>query len=234
MQKTSSSWQLRISPPVSGAGISNSTPMGPTARGNAEEHHQRKWLEILKNLLRAIKTPMGVLIAHLEHNRSEPVDALRHSSRASEVRGSTWHGSLCRTESSFPSEVFHLTEFLQTRHSEPCNRGSLKVAHNSFIFLEETAGVEQKLSQQALYGTVYKELLARPSHTASSEAPSRTRRGTRARRAFLPSSVLVVDSSAVLGNALVLGPPRTKPRRTLHCGRKLACSKAHMLQDHRH
>ena len=47
----------------------------------------------------------------------------------------------------FPTEVSQLTDYLQTRHSEPCNRGSLKVAHNSFIFLEETAAVEVKLTQ---------------------------------------------------------------------------------------
>ena len=140
---------------------------------------------------------------------------------------------------SFPSEVFHLTEFLQTRHSEPCNRGSLKVAHNSFIFLEETAGVEQKLTQQALYGTMYKELLAtaepdRPTKTPGCPRGSPREEHSEARRSFLPQSLLVVDPTAVLGHTPVLEPQRTEPRRTLLRGRKLAGSEARTLQDHRH
>ena len=37
---------------------------------------------------------------------------------------------------------------------------SLKNTHNAFVFLEETAAVEDRLTQRALYGTIYKELLA--------------------------------------------------------------------------
>ena len=67
------------------------------------------------------------------------------------------------------TDVSHLIEYPLTRHAEPCNRGSLKVAHNSFIFLEETAAVEVTLTQQSLHGTVHKELLA----TAEPGRPTR-------------------------------------------------------------
>ena len=143
----------------------------PSARRDAEEHLRRKWIEIFENLLRATKTPMGELISS-SPPRTQPLGAGR---RASTVRSRVkavrrflaWlalaHGV------SFPTEVAHLTEYLQTRHSEPCNRVSLKVAHNAFVFLEETATVEVKLTQQALYGVVRKELLA----TAEPGRPTR-------------------------------------------------------------
>ena len=35
----------------------------------------------------------------------------------------------------YPTDQTHLTEFLQDRLSEPCNRGSLKITHESFVFL---------------------------------------------------------------------------------------------------
>ena len=43
-----------------------------------------------------------------------------------------------------------MTEYLQARHSEPCCRGALK----------NTVAVEERLTQRALHGTVYKELPA--------------------------------------------------------------------------
>ena len=144
---------------------------GPSARKDAEEHLRRKWLDFLENLLRGTDTPMGKLISDSPPG-AQPLGARRRASTLrSRVRAGrrylAWlalaHG-LC-----FPTSVSHLVEYLQTRHSEPCNRGSLKVAHNSFIFLEETAAVEVKLTQQSLYGTMYKELLA----TAGPGRPSR-------------------------------------------------------------
>ena len=60
----------------------------------------------------------------------------------------------------FPREVNQPTEYLQTRHFEPCCRGALKNTLNAFAFLEESAAVEDRLTHRALYGTVYKELLA--------------------------------------------------------------------------
>ena len=41
----------------------------------------------------------------------------------------------------FPVHWRQLTEYLQVRYSEPCVRGSLKLVHSSYIFLQEVAGV---------------------------------------------------------------------------------------------
>ena len=67
-------------------------------------------------------------------------------------------------EVAFPTQVVHLTGFLESRHSEPCSRGALKSAHQSMVFLEDVAGIEERLTTNALYTVMYKELLstARP------------------------------------------------------------------------
>ena len=121
---------------------------GTKCQTDAEEHLQRKSLEILEE----------------ERRRrwvSERAGGRQHRGLASELLLAHWV--------SFPTEVSRHTEYLQTRHSEPCNRGSLKVAHGSFVFLEETAVVEIKLTQQSLNGAVYKEPLA----TAEPGRPTR-------------------------------------------------------------
>ena len=50
----------------------------------------------------------------------------------------------------FPVHWQQLIEFLQVRLSEPCVRGSLKAAHRSFLFLQESAGIGDKLTDSAL------------------------------------------------------------------------------------
>ena len=132
---------------------------GASARRVAEEHLRRKGIE---NLFRAAKTPMGELISSGLPG-AQPLGAGRWASTLrSRVRAArrflAWLALAHAI--SFPTEVSHFTEYVQTRHAEPSNRGSLKVAHNSFVFLVETAAVELKLTQQSLYGAVYKELLA--------------------------------------------------------------------------
>ena len=46
------------------------------------------------------------------------------------------------------------------RHSEPCTRGGLKSTHQAFVFMEEIAAVEVRLTQVSLYSILYKELLS--------------------------------------------------------------------------
>ena len=60
----------------------------------------------------------------------------------------------------FPSEVSHLTGYLESRHSEPCNRGALKAAHQCMAFLEDVAGINEKLTTNALCTAVCRELVA--------------------------------------------------------------------------
>ena len=44
--------------------------------------------------------------------------------------------------------------------SEPCVRGCVKLVHASFVFLQEVAGIQDKLTDAALYDVSRKELLA--------------------------------------------------------------------------
>ena len=65
----------------------------------------------------------------------------------------------------YPTGQAHLTEFLQVRLSEPCNRGSLKISHESFVFLDVVSGIEAQhrltnsldLLSQALPGKITKQ-----------------------------------------------------------------------------
>ena len=61
---------------------------------------------------------------------------------------------------SFPVHWRQLTEYLQVRYSEPCVRGSLKLVHSSYIFLQEVAGIEDKLTDSAMYVVALKELMS--------------------------------------------------------------------------
>ena len=53
-----------------------------------------------------------------------------------------------------------MTEYLQVRYSEPCVRGSLKLVHSSYIFLQEVAGIEDKLTDSSMYVVALKELMS--------------------------------------------------------------------------
>ena len=135
---------------------------GPTARRDAEEALRKKWLSELEALIRGTGTPMAQVLDTRADGSTILGGGRRATTLRARVRGARkylgWlavaHGRV------FPSEPAHLTGFLEARHSEPCNRGSLKAAHQSFVFLESVAGVEEKMTTGALYGAVYKELLA--------------------------------------------------------------------------
>ena len=64
---------------------------------------------------------------------------------------------------SFPVHWRQLTEYLQVRYSEPCVRGALKLVRSSYIFLQEVAGFEDKLTDSAMYAVSLKELLSQAS-----------------------------------------------------------------------
>ena len=60
----------------------------------------------------------------------------------------------------FPKHWKQLIEYLQVSLSEPCVRGALKATDRSSLFLQEAAGVSEKLTDSALYDVSKKELLA--------------------------------------------------------------------------
>ena len=63
----------------------------------------------------------------------------------------------------YSTEQTHLTDFMQVRLSEPCNRGSLKLMYESFIFLDIVSGLEPRLhlTSSQLYITIYRELMTK-------------------------------------------------------------------------
>ena len=135
---------------------------GPNARRDAEEALRAKWLQELEVMLKGTKTPMGAALENRHGDRNLLGGGRRASTLRARVRASrkflAWLA--VSADVAFPSEVAHLTGYLESRHTEPCNRGALKAAHQSMAFLEDVAGVEEKLTTNALYTVVYKELLA--------------------------------------------------------------------------
>ena len=137
---------------------------GPTARRDAEEAERLRWVTLLSELLRGTQTPMGQLLSTKPGNIQLLGGGKRASTLRSRVRGVqkflSWLA--IHQEKVFPDSVSQLLEF---RLSEPCNRGSLKGSHRALVFLEETAGVPavERLTNTQLYNVSYKELLSSAS-----------------------------------------------------------------------
>ena len=120
---------------------------------------------MLANLLRSTDTPMGKLIRENPSN----VQLLGGGRRAGTLRSRVrtiqknigW--LIAAHQISFPNHWRQLTDYLQVRYSEPCVRGALKLVHSSYIFLQEVAGIEDKLTDTALYSVSLKELMAQAS-----------------------------------------------------------------------
>ena len=135
---------------------------GPNARRDAEEALRNKWVETLASLLRGTSTPMGELLSKGADNHR----LLGRGRRATTLRarGRTVKKYLAwlalAHEETFPSEVHHVSEYLQMRHSEPCTRGGLKSTHQALVFMEDIAAVETKLTQVPLYSILCKELMS--------------------------------------------------------------------------
>ena len=135
---------------------------GPNARRDAEEALRAKWLQELEVILKGTKTPMGAALENRLGDRNLLGGGRRASTLRARVRASRKYLAWLAVSAdvAFPSEVSHLTGYLESRHTEPCNRGALKAAHQSMAFLEDVAGVEEKLTTNAFYTVVYRELLA--------------------------------------------------------------------------
>ena len=138
---------------------------GPSARKDAEESERQRWLQLLANLIVGTDTPMGKLL----QSRQGDISLLGAGRRAGTLRSRvrnirhflSWlainHGI------TYPTRQTHLTDFMQVRLSEPCNRGSLKLVHESFIFLDIVSGLEPhlRLTNSQLYITIYRELMTK-------------------------------------------------------------------------
>ena len=148
---------------------------GPSARKDAEEAERARWIQNLANLLRGTDTPMGKLLSESAGNVQFLGEGKRASTLRARVRGArkflAWLA--VNHQQIFPTAMLQLVGFLQVRLSEPCNRGGLKGAHRSFVFLEEMAGIaaEDRITSTQLYNVAYRELLTsalpgRPSKQA--------------------------------------------------------------------
>ena len=135
---------------------------GPTARKDAETAERDRWIQLLANLLRSTDTPMGKLIRENPSNIQLLGGGRRAGTLRSRVRSvQKFLGWLIASHGvSFPVHWRQLTEYLQVRYSEPCVRGSLKLVHSSYVFLQEVAGIEDKLTDSAMYVVALKELMS--------------------------------------------------------------------------
>ena len=135
---------------------------GPTARKDSETAERSRWVAFLADLLRHTDTPMGRLMRENPSNIQLLGSGLRAGTLRSWVRSTRkfleWLSATHNV--AFPVHWQHLIEFLQVRLSEPCVRGSLKAAHRSFLFLQEAAGISEKITDSALYDVARKELFA--------------------------------------------------------------------------
>ena len=135
---------------------------GPTARKDAETAERDRWIQLLANLLRSTDTPMGKLIRENPSNIQLLGGGRRAGTLRSRVRSvQKFLGWLIASHGvGFPVHWRQLTEYLQVRYSEPCVRGSLKLVHSSYVFLQEVAGMEDKLTDSAMYVVALKELMS--------------------------------------------------------------------------
>ena len=138
---------------------------GPTARKDAEAAERDRWIQLFANLLRSTDTPMGKLIRENPSNIQLLGGGRRAGTLRSRVRSvQKFLGWLVASHGiTFPSHWRQLTEYLQVRYSEPCVRGSLKLVHSSYIFLQEVAGVEDKFTDSAMYAVSLRELMSQAS-----------------------------------------------------------------------
>ena len=116
----------------------------------------------MADLLRNTATPMGRLIGESPSNLQLLEFGLRAGTLRSRVRAAQkFLGWLATAHSvAYPVHWKQLVEYLQVRLSEPCVRGALKATHRSYLFLQEAAGVSEKLTDSALYDVSKEELLA--------------------------------------------------------------------------
>ena len=135
---------------------------GPTARKDAEDSERNRWTTDLADLLRGTQSPMGQFLASQPGNQLTE-GGRRASTLRSRVRGVKRSLSLLalRHELTNPTELSQLTEYLQVRLQEPCNRSSVKGSHHSMVFLESMAGVspQERFTDSQLYNVLYQELV---------------------------------------------------------------------------
>ena len=126
-------------------------------------------------------------------------------------------------EVTFPTEVQHLSESLQMRHSEPCTLGGLKSTHQAFVFMEEIAAVEVKLTDTSLYNVLYKELLSSTlTGVNQTQAPR------------IPAVMVQALEDTVVDESVrfYFRVPWSHPRQEVRSVGELTNDTSHEIQDH--
>ena len=64
-------------------------------------------------------------------------------------------------DTDYPTDLVHVTDYLQGRQLEPSSRAALKGPHSAFVFMKEVAGVtlSARFSSNPLYTVIPKELV---------------------------------------------------------------------------
>ena len=136
---------------------------GPTARKDSEESERQRW--ILANLIISTDTPMVRLLQARQGDIAVLGAGRGAGTMRSRVRNLrhllAWLA--VNYGITYPTDQTHLTEFLQVHLSEPCNHGSLKITHESFVFLDIVSGVESqhRLTSSQLCISIHRKLLSR-------------------------------------------------------------------------
>ena len=211
----------------------------PSARKDAEDSERNCWTRELADLVRGIRSPMGQFLASQPGNQLTG-GARRASTLRSRVSGVKRFLSCLalRYELTYPTALNQLTEHLQVRLQEPCNRGS----QHSMVFLESMAGVspQERFTDSQLYNVLYQELLVAalpgsPANTGAQSPHRHARRtGTPGRRvrsdASRPSGLRLVALDPEMGHAQVLRS-QGHPAKQCEDRRDGFLSSSHQVKD---
>ena len=116
---------------------------GPTARQDAERAEKSRWLAHLATLLTGTDTPLGRRLVEKPAACNSMGLGLRSGTLRNCVhalrRYFTWLASSHRVP--FPCVEEHVLDYLELKVQEPCTRVSLKVVHQSLVYLEEISEI---------------------------------------------------------------------------------------------
>ena len=137
---------------------------GPTARQDAERAEKSRWLGHLATLLTGTDTPLGRRLVEKPAACNSMGLGLRSGTLRNRVhalrRYFTWLASSHQVP--FPCVEEHVLDYLELKVQEPCTRVSLKVVHQSLVYLEEISEIspDARLTVRPRYSNLLAELLS--------------------------------------------------------------------------
>ena len=137
---------------------------GRIARQDAERAEKSRWLALLATLLAGTDTPLGRRLVEKPAACNSMGLCLRSGTLRNRVnalrRYFTWLASSYRVP--FPCVEEHVLDYLELKVQEPCTRVSLKVVHQTLVYLEEISEIspEARLTVRPRYSNLLAELLS--------------------------------------------------------------------------